>query len=394
MSETPQSTPETQTPTPLSERSDKGEPVKPKQGSITPDWLVHGVLTKIGDTFDRLTGRGYKPSSSLATSELIERLKKLLDAEVKETDGNKRYVPHNITLKMQWDKFSADSEEALSTLKNEFMIAIVDHINDKHYYTYEPIEIEIKPDYFTTGVKLFAGFEKFADDDNEAAVNVTVPGLSGDELPELPPADAPVKYKLDVGFELNGKQAVRSLNVDSGSRVSVGRTRENDIAIEDISISKFHASLLFDRSGDILVADTGSTNGTFVNGERITYGRSVLIGKGGKVKFGTVNVDLRLTALEPERKAETAAPTEILPAGAVKVGEFQFSKKTEAVKIAEPQIQNSTMQPTVTLPAEQPAPTIEAKLDRDELDKAEAAAAEEWAMTNAGTKIPEDDKRS
>ncbi|HNQ16233.1 MAG TPA: hypothetical protein PKM58_11750, partial [Pyrinomonadaceae bacterium] len=68
--------------------------------TISPDWFVQGILTKIGDTFDRLTGRGWKPSSSLATSELIERLKALLDAEVKIADDGRKYVPHNIKLKI------------------------------------------------------------------------------------------------------------------------------------------------------------------------------------------------------------------------------------------------------------------------------------------------------
>ena len=58
------------------------EKTSSSKNKITPDWLVQGILTKIGDTFDRLTGRGWKPSSSLATSELIERLKKLVDSEV------------------------------------------------------------------------------------------------------------------------------------------------------------------------------------------------------------------------------------------------------------------------------------------------------------------------
>ena len=42
---------------------------------LSLDWLMRGVLTKVGDTLDRLTGRRWNPSSSLATSELIEKLK-------------------------------------------------------------------------------------------------------------------------------------------------------------------------------------------------------------------------------------------------------------------------------------------------------------------------------
>ena len=133
----------------------------------SPDWFVSGILTKLGETFDRLTGRNWQPSSSLATSELSEKLKKLLDAEVKDLGAKGQFVPHNIKLKMQWDKFSTDSEKAVEMLKNELHIAVIDHINDKRYYTYAPINIEIKPDYFTEGVKLLASFDKFDDEERE-----------------------------------------------------------------------------------------------------------------------------------------------------------------------------------------------------------------------------------
>ena len=103
-------------------------PQIPKK-KITPDWLVQGALTRIGDTVDRLTGRGWRPSSSLATSGLIDRMKMLLEAEIKEDEEGRKYVPHNITLKMQWDKFSTDSEASLRKLENELLTAAVDFIS-------------------------------------------------------------------------------------------------------------------------------------------------------------------------------------------------------------------------------------------------------------------------
>src|SRR5262245_39427324 len=99
-------------------------PQQAKKG-LSADWLVRGVLTKIGDIVDRLTGRRYKPASTLATSELIERMKFLLDSEI-VTENGRNFVPHNIKLKMQWDKFSTDSEESLRALEYEFLTAAVD----------------------------------------------------------------------------------------------------------------------------------------------------------------------------------------------------------------------------------------------------------------------------
>ena len=260
------------------------------------DWLIGGILTKIGDTFDRLTGRGYKPSSSLATSELIERLKALLDHEVKTEDGGGEFVPHNLKLKMQWDKFSADSDEAIQALENELKIAAIDHINDQRYHTFAPLNIEIKPDYFTEGVKLLASFEKFDEEEREAAVRVTVPDL---EIKGLTPPDEPVYEEKEekeifvVSYTFNGKQKETELSFDLGERKSVGRTKENDLVLDDTSVSKIHAAFVFNSQSKLMLADTGSTNGTFINGKRIAYGRAFNVNDGDTLGFGTVEVLLR-----------------------------------------------------------------------------------------------------
>ena len=39
-----------------------------------------------------------------------------------------------------------------------------------------------------------------------------------------------------------------------------------------------------------MVADTGSTNGTFISGQRIPYGKAMLVNNGEKLKFGTIEV--------------------------------------------------------------------------------------------------------
>src|SRR5205085_1126783 len=104
--------------------------------------------------------------------------KTLLEAEKKDVPGKGTVVPHNIKLKMQWDKFSADEGEGLRKLENELLTAAADHINDNLYYTYAPLHLEVKPDYFTEGVKLLVSFERFAEEDAEVEMNVTMPAIN------------------------------------------------------------------------------------------------------------------------------------------------------------------------------------------------------------------------
>ena len=65
---------------------------------------------------------------------------------------------------------------------------------------------------------------------------------------------------------------------------------DNDLSLNETSVSKIHATLLLNNEGTLLVADTGSTNGTYINGRRIAYGEARQIEAGDVVGFGDVEV--------------------------------------------------------------------------------------------------------
>ena len=267
----------------------------PTKKTLSPDWLVRGILTKIGEAFDRLTGRNWKPANSLATSQLIEKLKTLLDAEANDLNGKGKFVPHHIKLKMQWDKFSIDADQSLKKLEIELLTAAIDHINDRRYHTYAPMHFEIKPDYFTEGVKLSASFDKFADEEeDEPEVNVIVPDLKNIVIPS--PENEIVEPEKEIflaSFTVNNQRKQVKLAFSPKERKSVGRTKENDLWLDDAGVSKLHAALALSGDGQLMVADTGSTNGTFVGGVRIAYGKAIELLDTDKLSFGTVDVEFR-----------------------------------------------------------------------------------------------------
>lgn len=332
----------------------------PPKRNLSPDWFVQGTLTKIGDIFDRLTGRRWKPGSSFATSELIERLKSLLDAEVKDDESGRRFVPHNIKLKMQWDKFSTDAEGSLRALENEMLVAVIDHINDRHYYTYSPISIEVKPDYFTEGVKLFVSFEKQTGDDAEREIDVSV---LGDKRDDAEPAEVPTlaERKIRVRYTVGEKPIERIISLTEGKRLSIGRTKENDIAIDHQSISKYHAAIVLNSDRKIVVADTGSTNGTFIGDERIPYGKAIEIISGKRMAFGSVAVTIDVAAEQPALEATKVEPKKLEEAKAevYSVGEFQFAKKKSEVIAPAAQPELPKTEAAIQIPVTQPAIEIE-----------------------------------
>ena len=68
---------------------------------------------------------------------------------------------------------------------------------------------------------------------------------------------------------LKFKEAVlKEIPLDKDT-VTIGRNPGNDINIDNLAISGFHAKLI-NRGGRFFIEDLNSTNGTFVNGKRIS----------------------------------------------------------------------------------------------------------------------------
>jgi hypothetical protein len=53
-----------------------------------------------------------------------------------------------------------------------------------------------------------------------------------------------------------------------GDRTTIGRSPDNDIFLDDVTVSRRHAVLVESR-GELRIEDLGSLNGTFVNRRRI-----------------------------------------------------------------------------------------------------------------------------
>ncbi len=69
-------------------------------------------------------------------------------------------------------------------------------------------------------------------------------------------------------------QLLARLSFDARPQLSVGRAEDNDVRLDGLQISNHHAR--FVRSnGSVSIEDAGSTNGVYVNGERISGRRNV-----------------------------------------------------------------------------------------------------------------------
>jgi pSer/pThr/pTyr-binding forkhead associated (FHA) protein len=88
-------------------------------------------------------------------------------------------------------------------------------------------------------------------------------------------------------------------------RTTVGRVEDNTFQIADSSVSSHHAEILL-RGSDIVIKDLNSTNGSFINGEKIS---ETVLKPGQTLRFG--QVELKIDDGKP-----VSAPPPPAPVGA------------------------------------------------------------------------------
>src|SRR5688572_13115129 len=122
------------------------------------------------------------------------------------------------------------------------------------------------------------------------------------------------------------------LNVE---KTTVGRVEDNAFQIAEPSVSSHHAEIIL-RGNDVVVKDLNSTNGTYINGEKVS---EAVLKPGQVLKLG--QVELRLegkdgagapkagTAATPPaaKQKQTGTQTSKIQRGGVKLNEFQEAKE-------------------------------------------------------------------
>jgi len=71
--------------------------------------------------------------------------------------------------------------------------------------------------------------------------------------------------------------------------ITVGRTENNDLAIDDNSISRFHAFFKLGSDGLWQLTDAESKNGTAINAQALVANTASPLHDGDRVRFGHVN---------------------------------------------------------------------------------------------------------
>jgi pSer/pThr/pTyr-binding forkhead associated (FHA) protein len=110
---------------------------------------------------------------------------------------------------------------------------------------------------------------------------------------------------------ISGKYQGGEFPLRPNREIVIGRSSELDMVLVEDMVSRKHAKIVTDENV-VTIEDLGSTNGTFVNGEKVRVSE---IKDGDRILIGTSIIKLVTMAGEPNALSETEARSRLVSAG-------------------------------------------------------------------------------
>ena len=251
--------------------------------------VLRSIESKIEGLFEGVFGRAFR--THVQPIELARKLVKEMD-EHRNVSVSRVYVPNEYTVYLSpADRTQFDGyEEALVGELEEYL---AEHARRERYALLDSPRVKVTTDddlaigEFGIATRLVAG------EGEEAAVAppelpVAQPAQTmiyrpptAPDVPEVPDAPPPEPVREVVTLTVAGRK-----HEVTAPSVVLGRSRDADIRIADVNVSRRHAELRQEGAGYWIV-DLGSTNGLELNGKRTDRSR---VRDGDRIVIGSTEI--------------------------------------------------------------------------------------------------------
>src|ERR1051325_6566082 len=110
-------------------------------------------------------------------------------------------------------------------------------------------------------------------------------------------------------------------------KTTVGRVEDNTFQIPETSVSSHHAEILL-RGSDIVIKDLNSTNGTFINGDKVT---EAVLKPGQILRLGMIEMRLETGESAATTSKKALDQTRVIPQG-VKLDDLEGARPLNFAK--------------------------------------------------------------
>jgi hypothetical protein len=264
--------------------------------------VLRTIESKIEGLFEGVFGRAFR--THVQPVELARKLAKEMD-EHRSVSVSRVYVPNEYSLYLSpSDRAQFAAYEG--SLVGELQEYLVEHARREAYALLTPPRVLLETDEDLAMGEFGIATRVVQPDEAYVAVGASLPQPAvfapapAPPAPMVEPPAATMVYRPEAPLgEDDGPPAevVReqvTLTVDgrvvplTAGRVVVGRSRECDVRVEDGNVSRRHFELVQESPTAWAVADLGSTNGTEVNGRRVSGRRR--LDDGDRITIGSTEL--------------------------------------------------------------------------------------------------------
>ena len=248
----------------------------PEDDAIT-DRVEGGVrkfFEKLGGAIDFTLRRPTSPQIKTDVTALIHPLENAIEAKLRH-EGSRIIAPNLIELRYDYETYQQLTGKRREFLERELRLSVYEYIHNRRYTTLGDVEVKIAYDMFTRKLSIKAHFP----DEN----------ISANTAEAVTQNSAPLK---PASFAISLKAKAFEIRAQNDSRITVGRTHDNALMIENSSVSSVHAAFTSSANGTVYLSDLGSSNGTFVNEVQIVMGEKTIVKSGDRIKLGDIEVTL------------------------------------------------------------------------------------------------------
>jgi len=247
--------------------------------------VLRAIESTIEGLFEGVFGRAFR--THVQPVELARKLAKEMD-EHRSVSVSRVYVPNEYTLYLSpSDRAQFAAYEG--SLVGELQEYLVEHARREGYALLTPPRVMLQSDEDLAmgefGIATRVAQPEEQRDAPPAALSAPPAPVVAVPAPPTPVVEAPAAtmvYRPEVPLTADDgppEEVVRervTLTVDGRTipvttgKFVVGRSRECDVRVDDGNVSRRHFELVQDGPTTWVVADLGSTNGTEVNGKRVS----------------------------------------------------------------------------------------------------------------------------
>lgn len=248
--------------------------------------------------FERQAARLFR--TKLQPIQLQRRVERAIEAG-RLRDGNRTLVPSSFAVHLRPDDLAALRERHPSLASDLADAALA--FARRHGYTLSdrPTVALIADRAIDSGDVLVAAAAPPARDEGAGvAASPDAPAGQEDDGPPEPEHTAlfvvPARQTASATIrEVRPDGSSRAFVVD-GRPMTIGRAQDNSVVLADSRASRHHARL-YGRRGALVLADLGSTNGSWVNDRRVD---EIALGEGDRIRIGdTILVVESVAPAEP-----------------------------------------------------------------------------------------------